>query len=287
MLCLGCLGLGVTACNPGLSSEIIDATSQPLPVEQGKDFTDGYTNSTERAVSSISLDDVISAVSLPTQGANLTIRDLTRQCRSVEGGSKDDSDNDDVPEEIKYRYDPQICKGEIPGGKRTVNGKSEIRNEDRGGYRETLDVTVTDTFNDGRVVTERRTGTAKLTQFSKRFEKFFDLRISRRVNNQPEFLLENKLVYNFVPNGPTEARINKELPAGSVSVAGETRWVQGQNLARKFQVSSPTALTYDPSCGKKGQSITGGTETLNQSGKIVKITYGACGIAPTVQFDPK
>jgi hypothetical protein len=282
-----CLGMGLSACNPGpgLSTEIIDATDQPLPTEQSTDFADGYTSSTEKAVSSISLDDVISAVSLPTKGTGLSIRDLTRQCRSVEGGSKDDKDKDGVPEDIKYRYKAENCNGEISGGTRTIDGRLEIKNEDRGGYRESLDITITDRFADGRIVVERRKGSARLKRDARVLIKDFDLTVTRRVNNRPEYKLENSIVYRFNPNEPMDTKINLSLPAGTITVTGRSKWLEGQKLARNFLVNSPNVLTYDPTCAKQGQGITGGTETLNQSGKIVKITYGACGTAPTVQFD--
>jgi hypothetical protein len=279
------LSLILSACTQDSSTGtgITDATNQPLPTDQSKNYTDGYTSSTEKAVSSISLDDVISAVSLPKSGASLTIRDLTRKCRTVEGGSSEDSDDDGVPQEIKYRYKPENCTGPISGGTRTVDGKLEIQNEDRGGYRETLDVTITDRFTDGRIIIERRRGSAKLNQEARQFVKNFNLTVTRRVNNRPEFRLENTIIYRFNPSGPVDTKINQVLPAGTISVAGTSKWLEGQNLARNFLVSSPNVLTYDPDCAKQGQGITGGTETLNQSGKIVKFIYGPCGTPPTVQ----
>jgi hypothetical protein len=288
------LGFALTACNPGLSTEIIDATNQPLPADQGKDFTDGYTSSTEQAVSSISLDDVITASSVTSPskiGAtkSLTISALRRECGTIVEGSKEDGDDDGVPQEVTFTFNAANpnCTADIPGGKRTLTGRLKIKNQEKGGYREELEITITDRLTD-RVIVEQRKGTAILFQGKQRLFKIFDLRVNRRINNKPEFSYRNTLTYTFVPDVLEDRKVNLALPAGTISVTGKTEWFEGERRTRSFLVSSPAALTYDPDCVKqKGQGITGGTETLNQNGTIVQIAYGACGVAPTIQFDPK
>jgi hypothetical protein len=294
------LCLALSACTtPGSGgTDTTDATGQPLPVEQGKDFTDGYTNSTEQAVSSISLDDVISAVSVPNANTtnasknpskNLTINALSRKCRTIEAGSNDDGDDDGVPQEVTYYFNPENpnCTASIPGGKRTLAGRLKIKNQEKGGYRETLEVSITDKLAD-RTIVERRNGSAILFQGKQRLIKVFDLRVNRRINNKPEFSYRNTLTYTFVPNILEDRKVSASLPAGTISVTGKTEWFEGERRTRSFLVSSPTALNYDPACvAQQGQGITGGTETLNQNGTIVQINYGTCGVAPTVQFDPK
>ena len=302
------LSLALSACTTS-GTDTTDATEQPLPVEQGKDFTDGYTSSTEQAVSSISLDDVISAVSVPNSGTTnsgttnsgatnsgttnsgktITINALSRKCRTIESGSNDDSDDDGVPQEVTYFFNPENpnCTAAIPGGKRTIAGRLKIKDQEKGGYRESIEVTITDKLMD-RIVVERRTGFAILLQGKQRLIKIFDLRVNRRINNKPEFSYRNALTYTFVPNLLEDRKVNTALPAGTISVTGKTEWFDGERRTRSFLVSSPSALTYDPACvSQQGQGITGGTETLNQNGSIVQINYGTCGTAPVVQFDPK
>ena len=179
------------------------------------------------------------------------------------------------------------CTAAIPGGKRTIAGRLKIKNQEKGGYRESLEVTITDKLTD-RIVVERRTGFAILLQGKQRLTKIFDLRVNRRISNKPEFSYRNTLTYTFVPNLLEDRKVNAALPAGTVSVTGKTEWFEGERRTRSFLVSSPSALTYDPVCAvQQGQGITGGTETLNQNGSIVQINYGTCGTTPVVQFDPK
>jgi hypothetical protein len=290
------LSLALSACTtPGSGgTDTVDATGQPLPIEQGKDFTDGYTSSTEQAISSISLDDVILAVNVPNSSAtnsskNLTINALSRKCRTIEAGSNDDGDDDGVPQEVTYFFNPENpnCTASIPGGKRTLAGRLKIKNQEKGGYREELEVTITDRLAD-RVIVEQRKGSAILFQGKQRLIKIFDLRVNRRINNKPEFSYKNTLTYTYIPNVLEDRKVNLALPAGTISVTGKTEWFEGERRTRSFLVSSPTALNYDPACvAQQGQGITGGTETLNQNGTIVQINYGTCGVAPTVQFDPK
>lgn len=284
------LGMALSACNP-TTGGTTDGTSDPLPADQGTDFANGYTSSTEQAVSSISLDDVITASSITNPGDSskpLTISALRRKCRTIEAGSNDDGDNDGVPQEVTYFFNPANpnCTADIPGGKRTLAGRLKIKNQERGGYREGLEVTITDRLADKTIV-ERRSGSSILFQGKQRLIKVFDLRVVRRINNKPEFSYRNTLTYTFVPDVPEDRKLDKALPAGTISVTGKTEWFDGERKTRSFLVSSPTALTYDPACiTQKDQGITGGQETLNQEGKVVVITYGACGIAPTVQFNP-
>jgi hypothetical protein len=285
-------GLSLTACNPTTPTDtVIDGTNDPLPADQGTDFASGYTSSTEQAVSSISLDDVITASSVPKGSQRLTGKALPPGCRTFEAGSNDDGDNDGAPEEVTYRFNPSKCVLTIPNGTRTLAGTLQIENkekEDKGGYREQFNITIIDSLNNRSVtVVESRKGRAKLSKEGKSFIKFVDLFVSRRVNQQPAFSYRNKITYTFSPSDNTERKVNQALPAGAISVIGQTDWLQGNRLTRSFLISSPTALTYDPVCAKQGQGIVGGSETLNQDGKVVKITHGACGVAPTVQFDPK
>jgi hypothetical protein len=279
-------GLSITACNPTTPTDtVIDGTNDPLPADQGTDFASGYTSSTEQAVSSISLDDVITASSVPNSNQRLTGQALPPGCRTFDAGSNDDGDNDGVPEEVTYRFNPSKCILTIPNGTRTLAGTLQIKNEDKGGYRERLEINIIDSLNNRTVtVVETRSGRAKLSKEGKSFVKFVDLRVNRRINQRPAFSYQNKITYTFSPSDNTERKVNQALPAGAISVSGQTDWVQGNRLTRSFLISSPTALTYDPVCAKQGQGITGGSETLNQDGKVVKITYGACGVAPTVQF---
>jgi hypothetical protein len=287
-------GLSITACNPTTPTDtVIDGTSDPLPADQGTDFASGYTSSTEQAVSSISLDDVITASSVtdPSKVVSskpLTISALSRKCRTIEAGSNDDGDNDGVPQEVTYFFNPDNpnCTAPIPGGTRTLAGRLKIKNQERGGYREGLEVMITDRLTDKTIV-ERRKGSAILFQGKQRLTKIFDLRVIRRINNKPEFSYRNTLTYTFVPDVLEDLKVKDALPTGTVSVTGKTEWFEGERKTRSFLVSSPTPLTYNKACfTQKGQGITGGQETLNQDGKVVLITYGACGAAPTVQFDP-
>ena len=295
------LGLSLSACNP--TGGTTDGTGDPLPADQGTDFANGYTNSTEQAVSSISLDDVITASSVT--GANQTnsslmnlnmpirIKALPAGCRTVDAGSNDDRDEDGIPQEVTYRFNPDKCRLKIPNGERTIAGTLRIgstRKENRGGYQERLEVILIDRIGN-QVISERRSGTAvlipRVRRGVKQLDKLFVLELRRRVDGRPEFSYKNKIVYTFVPDGEG-GEVNKALPAGTVTVAGSSEWFQGERKARSFVVNSPTTLTYDPACAKQqGQGITGGKETLNQDGTVVLITYGACGVAPTVQFDPK
>ena len=301
------LGLTLSACNP-TTSGTTDGTGDPLPADQGTDFANGYTSSTEQAVSSISLDDVITASSVTGPGQTSTgqtnssllnlnmpirIKALPAGCRAVVEGSNDDRDEDGIPRKVTYRFNPDKCRLRIPNGERTVAGTLSIgsnRNENKGGYQETLDVILVDRIG-AQVISERRKGTAilipRLRRGVKQLDKIFVLEVRRRVDGRAEFSYRNKIVYTFVPDGTAGGEVNKALPAGTVSVAGSSEWFQGERKTRSFLVSSPTTLTYDPACVKQqGQGITGGKETLNQDGKVVLITYGACGVAPTVQFDP-
>ena len=300
------LGLTLSACNP--TGGTTDGTGDPLPADQGTDFANGYTSSTEQAVSSISLDDVITASSVTGPGQTSTgqtnssllnlnmpirIKALPAGCRAVVEGSNDDRDEDGIPRKVTYRFNPDKCRLRIPNGERTVAGTLSIgsnRNENKGGYQETLDVILVDRIG-AQVISERRKGTAilipRLRRGVKQLDKIFVLEVRRRVDGRAEFSYRNKIVYTFVPDGTAGGEVNKALPAGTVSVAGSSEWFQGERKTRSFLVSSPTTLTYDPACVKQqGQGITGGKETLNQDGKVVLITYGACGVAPTVQFDP-
>jgi hypothetical protein len=262
-------GLTITACNPTTPTDtVIDGTNDPLPVDQGTDFASGYTSSTEQAVSSISLDDVITASSVPNSSQRLTGKALPPGCRTT------------------YRFNPSKCILTIPNGTRTLAGTLQIKKGDRGGYREQLEINIIDSLNNRTVtVVETRKGRAKLTKEGKSFVKFVDLRVSRSINQRPAFSYQNKITYTFSPSDSTERKVNQALPAGAISVSGQTDWLQGNRLTRSFLISSPTALIYDPVCAKQGQGITGGSETLNQDGKVVTITYGACGVAPTVQFN--
>ena len=295
--------MALSACNP-TTGGTTDGTNDTLPADQGADFANGYTSSTEQAVSSISLDDVITASSVTGSNQSdsslinlnmpIRIRALPAGCRTVDAGSNDDRDEDGIPQEVTYRFNPDKCKLKIPNGERTVAGTLRIgstRKENRGGYQERLEVILIDRIGP-QVISERRSGTAILIPRNRRgvkqLDKIFKLEVKRSVNGRAEFSYRNNIVYSFVPDGTDGGEVNKALPAGTVSVAGSSEWFQGERKTRSFVVNSPTTLTYDPTCAKQqGQGITGGTETLNQDGKVVQITYGACGIAATVQFDPK
>jgi hypothetical protein len=281
------LGMALSACNP-TTTGTTDGTADPLPADQGADFANGYTSSTEQAVSSISLDDVITASSVPNSNQRLIGQALALPpgCRTFDAGSNDDGDNDGVPEEVTYRFNPSKCILTIPNGTRTLAGTLQIKKGDKGGYREQLEINIIDSLNNRTVtVVETRKGRAKLTKEGKVFVKFVDLFVSRRINQRPAFSYQNKITYTFSPSDNTERKVNQALPAGAISVSGQTDWLQGNRLTRSFLISSPTSLIYDPICAKQGQGITGGSETLNQDGKVVTITYGACGFAPTVQFN--
>jgi hypothetical protein len=295
------LGVTLSACNP--TSGTTDGTKDPLPADQSTDFANGYTSSTEQAVSSISLDDVITASSVINTGTStsslmnlnmpIRIKALPAGCRTIDAGSNDDRDEDGIPQEVTYRFNPNKCVLKIPNGTRTLAGTLRIgsgKKENRGGYQERLEVILIDRVG-GQVITERRIGTAilipRLRRGVKQLDKVFKLEVRRQVDGRAEFSYRNNIVYSFVPDGTAGGEVSRALPAGTISVAGISEWFQGERKTRSFVVNSPTTLTYDPTCAKQqGQGITGGSETLNQDGKVVQISYGACGIAPTVQFNP-
>lgn len=101
--------------------------------------------------------------------------------------------------------------------------------------------------------------------------------------------ISKQLTWNFVAQTPGDIVANQPLPDGTVTVAGNWRWVRSSE-DWNLTVATPIPLTYDASCTTTAQRFTSGrvtlTGTIAGTAGTLQINYTQCGKQPTRTFIP-
>lgn len=278
VLALGALTL--TACG-GMGG------SNSLSEGQAQAIGDSIANELESSTTSLTATDLVgqgvasaSLASVSSQSAM-----VPPACVTFSPNPLVDSDADGVPNGASYTFN--CSKTRVSGGTTTVTGQAQL--SDPGvGFNLTLTNLKTEVKNsDGSLsYSATRNGTRNATGSASQITLAHDLAVSRLVTGLPSSSITNKFNLVFNAAAGTIIAQGQALPSGSATVAGSYSWVRGSE-SFSFNISTPTALSYDSSC-TSDLKIVGGVLRATLAGMgndgFIRITFNACGVKPTVVF---
>lgn len=206
-------------------------------------------------------------------------------CVTVNPNPVVDSDADGVPDNATYTFN--CNKTRITGGTTSITGTGTL--SDPGvGFSLSLTNLKTDLKNaDGSLaISSTRNGTRNATGSGSQITLNTNLNVQRQVTGSAAASLSNKLALTFTADAGSSIVQGQPLPSGTFSANGSYGWVRGSE-SYSFQVSTPTNLRYDATCGSE-LKITSGVlrATLQGTGAngFLRVTFNGCGATPSIIF---
>jgi hypothetical protein len=232
----------------------------------------------------------MTAASLVDQGSTVsafTVSSATQPptCVTVSPSPVVDTDGDGVPDNATYTFN--CTRTRVTGGTTKVTGGATL--SDPGvGFNLSLSNLTTEVKNgDGSLsYTAVRNGTRAATGSGTQITLAHNLNVTRTVTGSPTAAISNTSTLSFTAASGSSIAQGQPLPSGTITASGNYGWVSGSE-SFNFQLSTPTALSYDASC-TSDLKITAGVlrATLLGTGAngFIRITFNGCGASPTVIF---
>ncbi len=205
-------------------------------------------------------------------------------CVTVAPNPVVDSDGDGVPDSATYTFN---CNKTRPtGGTSSLTGSSTLTDPGTGFNLSLSNLKSEFKNGDGSLSSSStRNGTRSLTGGSSQISLNNSLSVAR-TTSEGTASIANNLSLNFTADVGSSIAQNQALPSGTIAVTGNYSWVRGsENFT--FQISTPTNLRYDSACSSE-LKITAGVlrATLQGTGAngFVRVSFNACGVAPSVVF---
>jgi hypothetical protein len=286
-LALGTLVALLTACQN---------TPNDLTDDDLNDTKDVFVRETEASVISMSLADTVLTVGFDAPEARVQTATLSSVsplgglpagCRTVIAGSLTDSDGDGVPDDVTFQFDPDKCRRSyvlFPNITRSLSGQVRLQDvtpqTKDGSYKETsTNFTFTEAFKGETTSSEVRNGTRSLVALSAlSLTRDNDMNTTLERRFLADARLVNRMRFAFTSAGGAVA-INQALPKGTLEVTGTVQAARNTNPLQSYTVTTESALQYDPDCNT--QRLVGGAVVLRSSRGALRITFQACGSAPT------
>jgi hypothetical protein len=255
-------------------------TSDDLATEEFDDLQEIVVSETEASSTNLGVSETI----LVVDKDQLHLQALPNGCRSIVAGAETDSDQDTIPDDVTYQFDPNKCVKAIPNGSRAVGGR--IRVEDTAsnpaiGYRLTyVDFVITERRFGVLSLTESRNGSrsASLSANKLTLSRENTIALELKRPSRAVQTLSNQMSFVFTAASPISP--NATFPAGTISINGLVQWTRGNLPPRSYSTSTETALQTEPSCTT--QRLVGGVQTLTRGKLTVRFAYQPCGSAPVV-----
>jgi hypothetical protein len=239
------------------------------------------------------LEGLVSAAVVPGNGTPIGTT-LPAGCPTV--SSTADADQDSIPTDAVYSFASPPCDiAGFLGGTLSLSGTVEIR-DSSGTDTTTFEVTqdtMTWDYTDptaSRTYKAVRTGTEGVSVDFDAITIGFDLQTLR---TRPAFTATETLDLTgsllFTSAVPDSLVLWEPLPLGTISVDGSFHWRRStENYT--LTISTPTPITYDPSCTGTPDQFTDGEMDLvgtiqGVDGTLI-LTWSGCGADPTRSWVP-
>jgi hypothetical protein len=242
---------------------------------------------TDELVSSSSLVTVENSVNSLSFGesaqSNLRARPA---CVTVTPSPLVDTDGDSVPDSATYTFDCSkdgVIFASTKTGTLVVSDPSNVAGV--WGFDSTSDLIETNTNKiTNKTVTEVRKGSRSPRKTADQVVQSHNITVTRSVTDQPTATITN--LWNYTFNATTAGSIvmGQPLPAGTASLAGNWSYSR-DGKSRTYTVSTISPLQFDPTCTDRLKIVGGkvrGTLSNNSGDGFIEITFGACGVEPTV-----
>jgi hypothetical protein len=143
----------------------------------------------------------------------------------------------------------------------------------------------------GETVRVTRDGTRSLTGGATGISASEELVSTRQVGGDDALRITKDGTRTFTPDEGQTIVPGEERPSGTITIDGSLTWEQGEDTFN-FTAQTLTPLHYDATCTDqpRGKRIDAGvlqyTRTFDGATESIKLTFTACGTAPTVEYVP-
>lgn len=200
-----------------------------------------------------------------------------------------DTDQDGVPDNALFTFDPQFCTTTDQNGTSVVTGSVRVSDPASVAVGYDLDIndlqlTFTSATNSGDFGLSMD-GTRSLRGSSTLITLDEDFSLGVTAGGQSASVMAGHSV-TFTAESGSNIVFDSPLPNGTISLSGSFQAV-APDAFFNLVLSTPVPLSFDASCGFDGDVVAGVIRAAASSGQgaaAVQLTLNGCGVDPTVVF---
>ncbi len=200
-----------------------------------------------------------------------------------------DSDQDGVPDNALFTFDPQFCTTTDQTGTGVVTGSVRVSDPASATIGFDLDInTLRFAFtsaSSAETLALTQDGTRSLRGSTSLLTLDEDFSLGIEAGGQ-SVNLDAAHSVSFTAETPSSIVFDGPLPNGTLDLSGNFQVVAPDGFF-SLVLNTPVALTYDASCGFGGDVVAGvlrAAASSQQGAAAVQVTLNGCGVAPTVVF---
>jgi hypothetical protein len=200
-----------------------------------------------------------------------------------------DTDQDGVPDNALFTFDPQFCTTTDQTGTSVVTGSVRVSDPASATIGFDLDINAlrfaftSATSSDNLALS--MDGTRSLRGSSSLLTLDEDFSLGVEAGGQVVSLDAGHSV-SFMAETPSSIVFDGPLPNGTLDLSGDFQVVAPDGFF-SLVLTTPVPLTYDASCGFDGDVVAGvlrAAVSSQQGAAAVQVTLNGCGVEPTVVF---
>lgn len=210
-------------------------------------------------------------------------------CPSFSPDPPIDTDQDGVPDNALFTFDPQFCTTTDQNGTSVVTGSVRVSDPASVAIGFDLDIndlrlaftsaTASDDFGISMDGTRSLRGSATLITLDENFT------LGVAVGSQSASVVAGHSVA-FTAESGSSIVFDGPLPNGTLNLSGSFQ-AMAPDAFFNLVLSTPELLVYDASCGFEGDVVAGvlrAAASSQQGAAAVQVTLNGCGVEPTVVF---
>ena len=210
-------------------------------------------------------------------------------CPSFSPDPPIDTDQDGVPDNALFTFDPQFCTTTDQNGTSVITGSVRVSDPVSATIGFDLDInalrlaftsaTGSDNFALSMDGTRSLRGSSSLLTLDE------DFSLGAEAGGQ-SVSLDAAHSVSFTAETASSIVFDGLLPNGTIDLSGNFQAVAPDGFF-SLLLSTPVPLTYDASCGFDGDVVAGvlrAAASSQQGSAAVEVTLNGCGVAPTVVF---
>lgn len=224
----------------------------------------------------------------PAQGLSLSSFAVDG-CPSFSPDPPIDTDQDGVPDNALFTFDPQFCTTTDQSGTSVITGSVRVSDPASVAIGFDLDINALQfTFtsaSSSESLGLSMDGTRSLRGTSSLLTLDEDFSLGVQAGGQ-SVDLDASHSASFTAQTPSSIVFDGPLPNGTLDLAGNFQVVAPDGFF-SLVLSTPVPLTYDASCGFDGDVVAGvlrAAASSQQGAAAVEVTLNGCGIDPTIVF---
>ncbi|NNG15186.1 MAG: hypothetical protein HKM89_01810 [Gemmatimonadales bacterium] len=210
-------------------------------------------------------------------------------CPSFSPDPPIDTDQDGVPDNALFTFDPQFCTTTDQTGTGVITGSVRVSDPVSAAIGFDLDINALrfafTSASSSETLTLSMDGTRSLRGSSSLLTLDEDFSLGVEAGGQSVDLDAAHSV-SFTAETPASIVFDGPLPNGTLDLSGNFQVVAPDGFF-SLVLNTPVPLTYDASCGFEGDVVAGvlrAAASSQQGAAAVEVTLNGCGVQPTVVF---